>query len=163
MEFCPGCGRPLGNIIAPPQPVKPSFPQTPNYISSPQSPATPIPQNPSIRQPIQPEETSYQPRPAARPVLKLIHLTTGREFYLPGERGCIGRRSQIHGTIPEIDLVGIPNEGVVSRSHAQIFWDCNQHNYTILDTSKNGCYLNGNLLSQGVNYPLSNGDSQQSW
>jgi pSer/pThr/pTyr-binding forkhead associated (FHA) protein len=111
-----------------------------------------------IRQPIQPEETSYQPRPAARPVLKLIHLTTGREFYLPGERGCIGRRSQIHGTIPEIDLVGIPNEGVVSRSHAQIFWDWNQHNYTILDTSKNGCYLNGNLLSQGVNYPLSNGD-----
>ncbi len=164
MECCPGCGRPLGNVVAsapvqstPPAPI-------PNYISSGQvQPSQPIPS----------EHTDYEPRPSysqptpvqpprrVRPLLKLIHVTTGREFRFPGEEGYIGRRSQIHGTVPDIDLVGIPNEGVVSRSHARIFWDWNQSAYMILDTSRNGSFLNGNLLSQGVNHRLSNGDSLQ--
>ncbi|MHC5825514.1 MAG: FHA domain-containing protein, partial [Nostoc sp.] len=100
------------------------------------------------------------PRPVL-PVMRLIHTTTGREFRFSAEEGYIGRRSQIHGTIPEIDLVGIPHESVVSRSHARIFWDWNQNTYMILDTSRNGSYLNGNQLSQGVNYRLNNGDSLQ--
>jgi pSer/pThr/pTyr-binding forkhead associated (FHA) protein len=122
MDCCPGCGRPLGNVIA----------------------STPPITNPSVI-----------------PVMRLIHTTTGREFRFSGEEGYIGRRSQIHGTIPEIDLVGIPHESVVSRSHARIFWDWNQKTYMILDTSRNGSYLNGNQLSQGVNYRLNNGDSLQ--
>jgi hypothetical protein len=153
MEYCPGCSRPLGNVItsAPVQSSPP--PVTPNFVSS-------RPVQREQPEPIPPEETNYQPR-SVRPLLKLIHATTKREFRLPGEEGYIGRRSQIHGTVPDIDLVGIPHEGVVSRSHARIFWDWNQNTYMISDTSKNGSYLNGNLLSQKVNYRLSNGDSLQ--
>ncbi len=166
MECCPGCGRPLGYVIAS-APAQSTPPPTPNYTSSRQVQPPPQPQ------PIPSEHTDYQPRPPylqptparpprpVRPLLKLIHVTTGREFRFPGEEGCIGRRSQIHGTVPDIDLVGIPNEGVISRSHARIFWDWNQNAYMILDTSRNGSFLNGNLLSQGVNYRLSNGDSLQ--
>ena len=166
MECCPGCGRPLGNVIAS-APVQSTPPPTPNYTSSRQQPPQPQPQ------PITTEHTDYQSRPAyfqptpvqpprpVRPLLKLIHTATGREFRLPGEEGIIGRRSQVHGTVPDIDLVGIPNEGVVSRSHARVFWDWNQSAYMILDTSRNGSFLNGNLLSQGVNHWLSNGDSLQ--
>lgn len=167
MECCPGCGRPLGNVIASPQPVEPSPTPTPNYVSyrevSATPPQTPIPQKPRpiSPQPIAPEETNYQPRPPVRPVLKLIHVTTGQEFRLPGERGCIGRRSQQKGTVPEIDLTGIPSDDVISRSHAQVFWDWNQKSYMISDTSRNGMYLNGNLLARGINYRLSNGDSLQ--
>lgn len=180
MECCPGCGRPLGNVIAS-APTSNPAPTNPNFVSNRQvkpdqpQPYQPQPYQPQPYQPqpINSEYTDYQPRspyieptPAQpprpdRPVLKLIHTTTGREFRLSGEEGHIGRRSQIHGTVPEIDLVGIPNEGVVSRSHARVFWDWNQNTYMILDTSRNGCYLNNNLLSQGVNYRLSNGDSLQ--
>ncbi|PAX60084.1 FHA domain-containing protein [Brunnivagina elsteri] len=174
MECCPGCGRPLGNVIAsaPAQSTPP--PATPNVVSYRQQVQAPQPsQQQPFQQQILSENTDYQPHspyiqptPAqpprlVRPVLKLIHTATGREFSFPGEEGHIGRRSQIHGTIPEIDLVGIPHEGVVSRSHARIFWDWNQNSYMILDTSRNGCYLNRNPLSPGVNYRLSNGDSLQ--
>jgi pSer/pThr/pTyr-binding forkhead associated (FHA) protein len=168
MECCPGCGRPLGNVIASPPPSTPP-PADSNFVSHPQVQPRQPPQ-----QQIPSENTNYQPRspyiPATppsqpprpvRPLLKLIHTTTGREFRFPGEEGYIGRRSQIHGTVPEIDLAGIPDEGVVSRSHARIFWDWNQNSYMILDTSRNGCYLNGNPLSQGVNHRLSNSDSLQ--
>jgi hypothetical protein len=165
MECCPGCGRPLGNVIAAPAQSTP--PPQPRPIPPQPQPISPQPQ------PVSSEYTDYQPRspyfqptPAqpprpVRPLLKLIHVTTGREFRFPGEEGYIGRRSQIHGTVPDIDLVGIPNEGVVSRSHARIFWDWTQSAYMILDTSRNGSFLNGNLLSQGVNHRLSNGDSLQ--
>jgi FHA domain len=156
-KVCPMCGTPLGNVIAsvPVQPQQNVVPYT--------SPPEPIP----------PEQTDFQaiipylqpipappPRPS-RPVLKLIHTTTGREFRLPGEEGSIGRRSQVHGTIPEIDLTGIPNEGIVSRSHVRVFWDWNQNTYSIIDTSKNGTYLNGTLLSPGVHYRLNQGDLLQ--
>lgn len=174
MECCPGCGRPLGNVIGTAS-TSNSTPTNSNSNFAPRQVQPPQPQpQPYQPQPINSEYTDYQPRspyieptpPAqpprpVRPVLKLIHTTTGREFRLSGEEGHIGRRSQIHGTVPEIDLVGIPNEGVVSRSHARVFWDWNQNTYMILDTSRNGCYLNNNLLSQGVNYRLSNGDSLQ--
>lgn len=176
MECCPGCGRPLGNVVASAT-VQSTPPPTPNYTSSrPVQPPQPQPIPPQQQpqpQPIASEHTNYQPHSpynqptpvppprSVRPLLKLIHVTTGREFRFPGEEGIIGRRSQIHGTVPDIDLVGVPDEGVVSRSHARIFWDWNQSAYMILDTSRNGSFLNGNLLSQGVNHRLSNGDSLQ--
>jgi len=150
-ECCPGCGKSLGNVITytPPPPGS-------------QPPERPIPPENTDYQPRFPDipPTPVQPPRPVRPVLKLIHTITGREFPLLAEEGYIGRRSQIHGT-PGIDLLGIPHERVVSRSHARVFWDWNKNSYMILDTSRNGCYLNGNQLSQGVNYPLSNGDSLQ--
>jgi pSer/pThr/pTyr-binding forkhead associated (FHA) protein len=64
-------------------------------------------------------------------------------------------------TPPEIDLTGIPEEGIISRRHARIFWDWSQNAYMIVDTSTNGVYLNGNLLNSGVSYRILNGDSLQ--
>lgn len=161
-KVCPWCSTPLGNVI----------PATPSNPTNPQP----------VQPPLVPEQPSYQPPPYATqhqqhryspptspvyntshpklPVLKLIH-STGREFYLSGEGGSIGRRSQSMPTPPEIDLTGIPQEGVVSRRHARIFWDWSQSAYMIVDTSTNGIYLNGNLLNSGVSYRILNGDSLQ--
>ena len=62
---------------------------------------------------------------------------------------------------PEIDLNGIPEEGIVSRRHARIYWDWSQNTYMIVDTSKNGTYLNGNLLNTNFSYRLLNGNELQ--
>lgn len=99
-------------------------------------------------------------QPPAQPVLGLLH-TSGREFRLPGAEGYIGRRSQASSTVPEIDLTGIPNEGIVSRSHARIYWDLSQNAYMIVDNSRNGTYLNGNPLTPNIQYRLNHGDSLQ--
>lgn len=160
-KVCPWCSTPLGNII----------PATPSNPTNPQPVQPPIPEQPSSQPP--PYVTQHQPHgysPPAPPVyntnhprlpvFKLVHYT-GRDFYLSGEGGSIGRRSQSMPIPPEIDLTGIPQEGVVSRRHARIFWDWSQSAYMIVDTSTNGVYLNGNLLNSGVTYRILNGDSLQ--
>ncbi len=106
---------------------------------------------------------SNQPPPPqlARPAITLIH-SSGRQFPLTREEGYVGRRGQSSGNIPEIDLMGIPNEGVVSRAHARICWDGSQNAYMLVDNnSRNGTYLNGNHLSPKVQYRLKHGDSLQ--
>ncbi|WP_246275439.1 FHA domain-containing protein [Brasilonema bromeliae] len=162
-KVCPWCSTPLGNVI-------PSTPSNPTN-SQPVQPQAPIQEQPSYQPP--PYATQYQQReyspptppvynatPPRLPVLKLVH-STGREFQLRSEGGSIGRRSQNMPTPPEIDLTGIPHEGIVSRRHARIFWDWSQNAYMIVDTSTNGVYLNGNLLNSGVSYRILNGDSLQ--
>lgn len=160
-KVCPWCSTPLGNII----------PSTPNNPPTGQFPQQPLGQQPK-NQPTSDYSTQYQQRayvppiPQAPtqspklPVLKLIH-STGREFSLLGEGGSIGRRTQSMPNPPEIDLTGIPQEGIVSRRHARVFWDRAQNTYVIVDTSINGIYLNGNPLSSGVSYRLLNGDVLQ--
>jgi hypothetical protein len=184
-KVCPWCETPLGNVVAPTPPPNTSHrPQpTPQQVQPPQ----PIPQQPTPQQvqpprPIIPpptneppvdDQTNYQPRPPIQPIqpvhtpqaprlplLKLIHFS-GREFQWSGEAGFIGRRSQSISIPPEIDLTGIPNEGIVSRCHARVSWDWSQNSYMIVDMSKNGIYLNGTPLSPGVSYRLMNGDSLQ--
>lgn len=161
-KVCPWCSTPLGNII-PPAPNNPPTQQPPQQPPPPEQP---------INQPYPDYSTQYQQRsyvpptpqpytpPPRLPVLKLIH-STGREFSLSGEVGSIGRRTQSMPSPPEIDLSGIPQEGIVSRRHARVFWDWQQNTYMIVDTSVNGIYLNGNLLNSGVSYRLSNGDLLQ--
>ncbi|MBW4599454.1 MAG: FHA domain-containing protein [Calothrix sp. FI2-JRJ7] len=163
-KVCPWCSTPLGNVI-PPTPSNPTNPQ-------PSQPQTPIPEQPNYQPPPNyatqyqqrayspPTPSAYNTTPARLPVLKLIH-SSGREFHLAAETGSIGRRSQNMPTPPEIDLTGIPEEGIVSRRHARIFWDWSQNAYMIVDTSVNGIYLNGNLLNPGVSYRILNGDSLQ--
>jgi pSer/pThr/pTyr-binding forkhead associated (FHA) protein len=92
--------------------------------------------------------------------LKLSH-PDGKDFHLPGEAGVIGRRSKDGSVVPEIDLSGIPNEGIISRSHARLYWDNSQHAYAIVDSSRNGTYLNGKLLTPGSPYRLNHGDELQ--
>ncbi|WP_138506276.1 FHA domain-containing protein [Nostoc sp. PA-18-2419] len=185
-KVCPWCSTPVGNVVSstPQPPIEPQQSQPP--IQQPPIQQPPIQQPPSqYQRPVtdQPNyqvpqqapvdySTVYQPRvaypqtppqyappPQRAPVLKLIH-TTGREFVLVGEGGYIGRRSQSPGIAPpEIDLTGIPNEGIVSRRHARVDWDWSQNAYMIVDMSTNGIYLNNNILTPGMQYRLLNGDA----
>ncbi len=182
-KVCPMCGTPLGpvNVVAP-APAPPSLPapatQPPPVVDQPayQAPTTPPAYQPPAPPPVyqspapspayQPPAPYVQPAPArpprsARPILRLMH-TSGREFCLPGEQGYIGRRSQTSRTVPEIDLTGISNEGIVSRTHARIYWDWSQNTYMLVDnSSRNGTYLNRNPLAPNVPYRLNYGDSLQ--
>lgn len=171
-KVCPMCGTNLGNPIAsvsdpsrgiephnhtPPAVDSPTYQPPaaqPSYQSSDRPPSYPPPD-----QYVQPAlSPAYNPPPRPAPILKLIH-TSGREFRLPGAEGCIGRRGQTSNTVPEIDLMGIPNEGIVSRSHARIYWDWSQNTYLVVDNnSRNGTYLNGNPLTPRVPYRLNYGD-----
>lgn len=161
-KVCPWCSTPLGNII-PPAPNNPPTQQPPQQPPPPEQPPNQSAPDYSTqyqqRSYVAPTPQQYTPPPRL-PVLKLIH-STGREFSLSGEVGSIGRRTQSMPTPPEIDLSGIPQEGIVSRRHARVFWDWQQNTYMIVDTSVNGIYLNGNLLNSGVSYRLSNGDLLQ--
>ncbi|GAA6614575.1 FHA domain-containing protein [Scytonema sp. NUACC26] len=112
-----------------------------------------------------PAESSHihtpSPHPNAQPTLKLIH-TSGKEFRLHGEEGYIGRQSPVNPVLPEIDLSGISNEGIVSRSHARVYWDKSQNVYMLVDNnSRNGTYLNEKFLSPGIHYLLKDKDSLQ--
>jgi len=144
------CGAPLGNMI--------------NAAPVPNNPNPPIVERPIAQEPYKPPTPTpavYIPPPIARPTLRLIH-TSGREFRLLGEEGNIGRQTQTSKNLPEIDLTGIPNEGVISRSHARIYWDHSQNTYNLVDNnSRNGTYLNGNLLAASAPYRLNHNDSLQ--
>ncbi|BAT56505.1 FHA domain-containing protein [Nostoc sp. NIES-3756] len=175
-KVCPWCSTPLGNVVAPtPTPSRPNSPQpipqqvTPQQPVHPSPPVTPQPTyqppvedrtNYQQRPPVQPIQPTYNPQPPRLPLLKFIH-SSGREFQWSGEAGFIGRRSKTVNIPPEIDLTGIPNEGIVSRRHARVSWDWSQSSYMIVDMSTNGIYLNGTALSPGVQYRLMNGDLLQ--
>jgi hypothetical protein len=138
--------------------VPPPAPVAPAYQPPAPSPTAPEP----VYIPPVPAAPAYAPPPRpARPAIRLIH-SSGREFTLLKEDGYIGRRGETSGTVPEIDLMGIPNEGIVSRTHARIYWDWSQNTYMLVDNnSRNGTCLNGNPLSPGVQYRLNHGDSLQ--
>jgi pSer/pThr/pTyr-binding forkhead associated (FHA) protein len=165
-KICPMCGTTLGNVLS--------------AVSPPPTSPSPLPPPPTPRPIVEaqkyspiPDTTEYQSRvpaiPLAVPIsaptpkvplLKLIH-SSRREFNLLGESGYIGRRSASKPVPPEIDLTGIPHEGVISRQHARVAWDWTQNAYTLVDMSTNGIYLNGNLITPGVSYRLIHGDSLQ--
>ncbi|OUL28888.1 FHA domain-containing protein [Nostoc sp. 106C] len=185
-KVCPWCSTPLGNVITPtptrpvspqPTPPQPTPPQpTPPQANPPQpvQPPRPVVNPPTYQPPVDysteyqqrvppyvpPVQPAYTPPPPRLPLLKLIH-TTGREFQWSGEVGYIGRRSQSMTVPPEIDLTGLPNEGIISRRHARVYWDWSQNAYMIVDMSTNGIYLNNTPLNPGVQYRLLNGDSLQ--
>jgi hypothetical protein len=120
---------------------------------------------PFCGQPLKDTLTGSDPEPSdevipsvpssSRPRLKLVH-TTGREFHLRHEMAHIGRSSPANLIKPEIDLRGIPHDGVVSRgAHARIYWDGNQNCYVIVDnSSRNGTFLDGILLKSDTPYRL---------
>jgi hypothetical protein len=135
-QVCPMCGTLLGNVVASPaaQPASPSPSNQPFFGSGVDAP---------------------------RPILKLIHVS-GREFTLRGEEAYIGRQGGTVKLKPEIDLTGIPEDQVVSRPHARVYWDQTYSTYTFVDSnSRNGSYLNGHLLTAGEPYQLINGDVLQ--
>ncbi len=170
--------------VTPPTPIPPPLPTpTPTPIVETRPIPIPIPTPISIPKPIElpphptpsDDATRYQdksfpapPPPVSPPpnnlprvpLLRLIH-SSGREFYLSGEAGYIGRQSQSMPVPPEIDLSGLPHEDIISRHHARVSWDGAHQVYTIVDMSTNGILLNGNLLTAGVLYRLTDGDFLQ--
>jgi hypothetical protein len=137
-RHCPGCGQSLGNAVDIPIVHSYRVRENTNLISS----------------------RSNQSH--SHPTLKLVH-PDGQEFYLRSEMGYIGRSSPTSVIMPEIDLKGIPNDGVISRgAHARLYWDNHQKCYIIVDnSSRNGTYLDGTLLQPDTPYRLKSGASLQ--
>jgi hypothetical protein len=141
-----------------PPPYQAPPPQQPVLSPPPQQPA---PSPPPYQAPAASLAHTAPPHLTAQPTLKLIH-SSGKEFRLHGEEGYIGRQSTANHALPEIDLSGIPNEGIVSRSHARVYWDKSQNAYMLVDNnSRNGTYLNDKLLSPSIHYRLNHKDSLQ--
>lgn len=167
-KICPWCGEPLGHAFPAPSPAPHSASHSASHstpIAPHPTPVEPIPESVSVQphRTVQPSPPvpSYPPS-ASRPALRLIH-PAGREFHLHGETGYIGRSSPTSSIVPEIDLKGIPNDGVVSRgAHARLYWDANQNSYVIVDnSSRNGTFLNGTPLKPDTPYRLNHGSSLQ--
>jgi pSer/pThr/pTyr-binding forkhead associated (FHA) protein len=140
-KICPMCGNTLGQALQASfvrvSDVNQSFHHaTPNSQSSPGNNAQ------------------------VRPQLKFLH-PSGQSFILLREAGVIGRQNVANGTRPEIDLTGLPQSGVISRSHAHLYWDIEKQAYMIVDDSRNGSYLNGKLLSRGAPHALQKADELQ--
>lgn len=146
-KVCPLCGSALSSGISTSQALE-------SQTANPKPVDTTITSN---------EQAPLPPAPRPhKPVLKLIHTPSGREFYFSEEDGYIGRKGQTTKTTPAIDVTGIPHEGIVSRVHARIYWDWSQDSYMIVDNnSRNGTFLNGTPLERGVNYRLNQGNSLQ--
>jgi len=145
-----------------PAPYQPPAYQPPTPAPAPsQQDYSPQPISAPIPASIPPPVPTPYAAPLSRPTLKLIH-PTGREFYLPSEGGFMGRHSPSNPATPEIDLAGIPDEGVVSRMHARFYWDAGQNAYMITDnSSRNGTSLNGMPLKPGIGYRVDQGMSLQ--
>ncbi|MBC7882797.1 MAG: FHA domain-containing protein [Anaerolineae bacterium] len=148
-KFCPMCNTSVVSVVG--SPASPSLqpPQPQASGASPWGQAQP----------------QWSPQPVAaqaRPELKLIHMTLGREFPVRGEVSFIGRRGGTVKPNPEIDLTGIPNDNVISRPHARISWDPGYGCYIIIDEkSRNGSFINSIMLDPEVPYQLANGDVLQ--
>lgn len=143
-KICPMCGT---SVIA---------------IGGAPAPSSQPPQWSPPNNPAQPQWQEQPVAPTTRPALKLVHTTLGREFPMRGDVSFIGRRGGTVKPNPEIDLTGIPNDNVISRPHARIYWDSNYICYTIVDEgSRNGSFVNGQLLNPGVAYQLAHGDVLQ--
>jgi hypothetical protein len=141
-NVCPMCGTHLGQMVET---------MTPATLDR--------QQQTFVSKPLQ-ESDSTSSVSASRPRLKFTH-PSGQDFYLSGEYGILGRSNPQKTSVPEIDLTGVPHDKIVSRSHARLYWDEQHQAYMIIDHSRNGSYLNGNLLSPGSCYPLSHGNELQ--
>jgi hypothetical protein len=89
--------------------------------------------------------------------LELLHLQTGTSFELPPNFSVITVGKPNSQTPPDIDVSGLPNADVVSRTHVQIRLEGS--NYLITDQgSSNGTFLNNTKLEALTSYPLNIGD-----
>ncbi|MGF1603230.1 MAG: FHA domain-containing protein [Thermosynechococcaceae cyanobacterium] len=137
-KVCPMCGTPLGQAVQAPS-------ETRNSYAQPFSLTT---------------QSTAVTGEADRPQLQLHH-PSGPSFVLIRESGVIGRQNLSSGSRPEIDLTNMPHAGVISRTHAHLFWDAGQSTYMVVDDSRNGSYLNGELLARGAPHPIQQGDELQ--
>lgn len=139
-KICPMCGTSLAQAV-----------QAPAMVASAAHHAQISAPSPQLSSKINNQE---------RPQLKLLHPNK-QSFVLLRESGTIGRQSLANGMRPDIDLTGLPHAGIISRTHAHLYWDFAQQAYMIVDDSRNGSYLNDKLLPRGAPHPLNHGDKLQ--
>ena len=139
-KICPMCGTSLAQAL-----------QTPAIATSATGYAQTSVSSPQLSAKIDSQE---------RPYLKLLH-PSAQSFLLHRESGVIGRQSLDNHMRPEIDLTGLPHAGIISRTHAHLYWDLAQQAYMIVDDSRNGSYLNDKLLPRGAPHSLNHGDKLQ--
>ena len=139
-KICPMCGTSLAQAVQPPAMVASTAYHAQTFTPSPQHSSTINSQK--------------------RPQLKLLHQSK-KSFVLHKESGVIGRQSLGNNMRPDIDLTELPHAGILSRTHAHLYWDTAQKAYMIVDDSRNGSYLNNNLLPRGVPYSLTHSDILQ--
>jgi hypothetical protein len=139
-KICPMCGTSLAQAVQPSSMVA----STAHYAQS----STPSPQHSST--------INHQERPRLK-----FHHPSQQNFVLFKESGVIGRQSITDGMRPDIDLARLPHAGIISRTHAHLYWDIAQKAYMIVDDSRNGSYLNDKLLPRGAPHLLNNGDKLQ--
>jgi hypothetical protein len=136
-KICPMCGSPLGQALE-------AREDATHY------------EKPSV--PLSSVSASHQNHPSApRPQLKFSH-SSQQDFILLRESGVIGRQGVTNGARPDIDLSNLPHAGVISRVHAHLYWDDQRQTYMIVDDSRNGSYLNDELLARGAPRSLTHGD-----
>ena len=140
-KICPMCGTSLSQAI---QQTPARVTSTANYAQI----STPSPLHLST--------TNNQERPQLK-----LHHPSHQSFILLRESGVIGRQNIDNGMRPDIDLTGLPHAGIISRTHAHLYWDIAREAYMIIDDSRNGSYLNDKLLSRGAPHSLNNGDRLQ--
>jgi hypothetical protein len=139
-KICPMCGSPLGQMLE--ARAEATHYALPSVLISP---------------PIANHQNNHS---SIRPQLKLSHASE-KHFILLRESGVIGRQGLGNGTRPDIDLSTLPHAGVISRVHAHLYWDDQRNAYMIVDDSRNGSYLNDELLARGAPRPLNHGDQLQ--
>ena len=110
-KICPMCGTSLAQAVQSPAMVASTY-HAQTSTSSPQGLST----------------TNSQKRPQ----LKLLHPSK-QSFVLLRESGVIGRQSQGNDLRPDIDLTVLPHAGIISRTHAHLYWDIAQKAYMIVD------------------------------
>ena len=139
-KICPMCGTSLAQAIQPPIRVASTTHYAQTFTPSPQCSST----------------INNQERLHLR-----LHHSSQQSFVLLRESGVIGRQNIANGMRPDIDLTGLPHAGIISRTHAHLYWDIAQKVYMIVDDSRNGSYLNDKLLPRGAPHTLNNGDKLQ--
>ncbi|MBW4633415.1 MAG: FHA domain-containing protein [Iphinoe sp. HA4291-MV1] len=89
--------------------------------------------------------------------LELFHVQTDTSLELPPNFSIIRIGKPKDQTMPDINVVGLPNADFVSRLHAEI--QVEKNTYYIVDVgSVNGTYLNNIKLEPKKRYPLKFGD-----
>lgn len=94
-------------------------------------------------------------QPAANASLMLTEA--GNEYSISKDVVLVGRESVPDNVFPDIDLTPDDPDGYVSRRHAQIQRQDEDHAIIDLD-SKNGTFVNDKRLSGGTPLPLASGD-----
>lgn len=106
-----------------------------------------------------PEMPTEEAASAEKGTERLVHDTSGIEFYLAaGAETTIGRRDPVTGINPDIDLTPADAQRSISRRHAKIFRRGTTFYLREEIGTMNGTFINGVRVETGVPVEFQNGD-----